>query len=205
MGCAMPDKPETRVYIVPSQGGVPKLVTQNPNSYWHSWSPDGKTILFVRPNHGALIDYAIPAEGGEEKALTPLDGVNDDPDYSPDGKYIYFNSNRAGGTMQIWRMKPDGSDAEQMTNDEMNNWTPHPSPDGKSILILSYPKDVTKHEANKDVVLRILTPDDKKVRTLENIVGGSGSDNVPNWAPDSKHFAFVSFQILPAEDGGSTE
>jgi TolB protein len=205
ISCAMPDKPEVRVYVVPSQGGAPRLITQNPNSYWHSWSPDGKTILFVRPNHGALTIYAVPAEGGEERAVTPLDGVSDDPDYSPDGKYIYFNSNRGGGTMQIWRMKPDGSDPEQMTSDDMNNWTPHPSPDGKSVLILSYPHDVSGHPANKDITLRILSVSDKSIRSLVNIVGGSGTDNVPCWAPDSQRFAFVSYQMLPAEDIGSTE
>jgi TolB protein len=204
ISCAMPDKPEVRVYIVPSQGGSPKIVTENPNSYWHSWSPDGRTILFVRPNKGALVIYSIPAEGGEEKALTPLDGVNDDPDYSPDGEYIYFNSNR-GGTMQIWRMLPDGSAAEQITSDGMNNWTPHPSPDGKSIVILSYPREVTGHPANKDIQLRIVSLGDKSIRTLVSIVGGSGTDNVPNWAPDGKHIAFVSYQMLPAEDTGSTQ
>jgi TolB protein len=203
--CAMPDKPEARVYLVPAHGGVPKLVTANPNSYWHSWSPDGKTILFVRPNQGSLIIYAIPAEGGEEKALTPLNGLSDDPDYSLDGQYIYFNSNRASGTMQIWRMKPDGSEPEQMTSDVMNNWTPHPSPDGKSILILSYEPGVMSHAANKDIALRILSTADKSIRTVVNIVGGSGTDNVPCWAPDSQHFAFVSFQMLPADDMGSSE
>ncbi|MGB6691571.1 MAG: hypothetical protein WBE76_27355 [Terracidiphilus sp.] len=204
ISCAMPDKPEIRVYIVPSHGGPPKLVTDNPNSYWHSWSPDGKMILFVRPNKGALVIYSIPAQGGEEKALTPLDGVSDDPDYSPDGEYIYFNSNR-GGTMQIWRMHPDGSAPEQVTSDGMNNWTPHPSPDGKSIVILSYPREITGHPANKDIQLRILSPGDKNIRTLVNIVGGSGTDNVPNWAPDGQHLAFVSYQMLPAEDTGSTQ
>ncbi len=151
------------------------------------------------------IVFAAPPEGGEEKALTPINGVSDDPDYSADGKYIYFNSNRAGGTMQIWRMKPDGSEPEQVTSDIMNNWTPHPSPDGKSILILSYEPGVMSHAANKDIALRILSPADKSVRTVVNIAGGSGTDNVPCWAPDSQHFAFVSFQMLPAEDPGSSE
>ena len=203
--CASPDKPEIRIYMLPAAGGPAKLITENPNSYWHGWSPDGATLLFVRPNNGKLIIYSIPAAGGEEKVLTPLDGVNDDPDYSPDGRYIYFNSNRAGGTMQIWRMKPDGTGPEQVTSDEMNNWTPHPSPDGKSIVIVSYPKEVTAHAANKDIALRILTPDDKKVRDLVHIVGGSGSDNVPNWSPDGKRFAFVSYQMLPEGDAGPTQ
>ena len=44
--------------------------------------------------------------------------------------------------MQIWRMKPDGSEQTQVTNDEFNNWFPHISPDGKSIVVLSYGQDV---------------------------------------------------------------
>jgi Tol biopolymer transport system component len=107
--------------------------------------------------------------------------------------------------MQVFRMQPDGSHVEQMTFDERRNWTAHPSPDGKSVLFLSYASDVTGHPANKDVMLRILDPETKKVRDLVEIVGGSGTDNVPNWAPDGKHFAFVSYQTLPAEDGGSSE
>jgi Tol biopolymer transport system component len=204
ISCSMPDKPETRVYILPSSGGAPRLLTQNPWSYFHSWSPDGKTIAFTRPSHGAGNIYTIPADGGEEKALTTGTGISDDPDYSPDGNYIYFNSDRSG-SMQIWRMRPDGTQPEQITNDEYNNWTPHPSPDGKSILILSYDKGVTGHPTNRDIAFRILNVADGKIRTIVNIVGGAGSDNVPNWAPDGIHFAFVSYQMLPAQDNGSTE
>jgi hypothetical protein len=205
ISCSTPGKPETRVYTVPTNGGTPRLLTENPNSYFHSWSPDGKTIAFTRPSHGGGNIFSIPMEGGQETQLTFGDGISDDPDYSPDGRYIYFNSDRAGGSMQIWRMQTDGSKPEQITSDELNNWTPHPSPDGKSILILSYDKEVKGHPANKDVALRILNVADGKIRVLVNIVGGSGSDNVPNWAPDGTHFAFVSYQMLPKEDSGATE
>ena len=99
--------------------------------------------------------------------------------------------------MQIWRMRPDGSGAEQVTSDDFNNWTPHPSPDGKSIVIVSYDKDVKGHPTDKDIALRILNISDGKIRVLVNLVGGAGSDNVPNWAPDGTHLAFVSFQMLP--------
>ena len=200
ISCSMPDKPETRVYIVPSAGGDPRLVTENPASYFHSWSPDGKTIAFTRPSHGSGNIYSISVDGGPEAALTTGAGISDDPDYSPDGKYIYFNSDRSG-SMQIWRMLPDGSHPEQITHDELQNWTPHPSPDGKSVLILSYAHDVTGHPANKDIALRILNVADAKIRVLANIVGGSGTDNTPDWAPDSQHLAFVSYQMLPADDG----
>ena len=205
ISCSTPDKPETRVYIVPATGGEPRLLTENPSSYFHSWSPDGKTIAFTRPSHGGGNIFSIPVEGGVEKALTTGSGISDDPDYSPDGKYIYFNSDRSGGSMEIWRMRSDGSEPEQVTSDGENNWTPHPSPDGKSILILSYGKGITGHPTNKDIAFRILSPSDGKIRGLVKVVGGAGSDNVPNWAPDGTHFAFVSFQMLPSEDNGSTE
>jgi hypothetical protein len=198
ISCSMPEKPESRIYIVPSEGGTPRLLTEHPNSYWHSWSPDGKTIVFTRPDHGSLNIYGIPVEGGEERALTTGTGISDDPDYSPDGRYIYFNSDR-GGRMQIWRMGPDGGGPEQVTFDDLVNWTPHISPDGKSMVFLSYEKGVTGHPPNKDVALRIMSMDDKKVRVLVNIVGGSGTINVPSWAPDSHHLAFVSYQLLPDE------
>lgn len=205
ISCSMPDKPETRVYVVPSSGGDPRLVTENPASYFHSWSPDGKTIAFTRPSHGSGNIYAISMDGGAETALTTGTGISDDPDYSADGKTIYFNSDR-GGSMQIWRMQADGSQPGQVTFDEHQNWTPHPSPDGKSILILSYDKDVTGHPANKDIALRILNVADGKIRVLVNIVGGSGTDNTPDWAPDGTHLAFVSYQMLPAAgDAGSSE
>ncbi len=150
MTCTTPNQPGRRVYIVPSMGGAPRPVTANPDSYFHSWSPDGKTIRFTRPSQGTLSIYSIAADGGQETALTSATGISDDPDYSPDGRWIYFNSDRAGG-MQIWRMRPDGSRPEQVTFDKRPNWTPHPSPDGKSILILSYEENVTGHPANTDV------------------------------------------------------
>jgi Tol biopolymer transport system component len=99
-------------------------------------------------------------------------------------------------------MRPDGSQAEQITFDEFQNWSPHPSPDGKWIVFLSYDKSVTDHPADKDISLRILSTSDNNVRVLVNLIGGDGTINVPSWAPDSNHLAFVSYQMLPEEDAG---
>ena len=202
--CTMASNPGNRVYIIPTSGGEPRVVTANPDSYFHTWSPDGKTIVFTRPSHGAGNIYAISVDGGPETALTAVSGISDDPDYSADGQYIYFNTDRWGG-MQIARMKADGSGVEQVTHDNFHNWTPHPSPDGKTIVYIAYPPDVTTHAANKDVALHILSISDGSIRVLTNFVGGDGSMNVPNWAPDSKSLAFVSYEFLPADDLGSSE
>jgi TolB protein len=207
-GKAGPGNPGSRVYVIPSTGGTPRMVTANPDSYFHSWSPDGKTILFTRPGQGANRGggniYAISADGGAETALTTGTGISDDPDFSADGQFIYFNTDRWGG-MQIARMHADGSHVEQMTFDKFKNWTPHPSPDGKSVVFLSYEPEVTTHASNKNITLRILSTADGKIRTLTTLVGGSGSMNVPNWAPDGKRLAFVSYQMLPGVENGWSE
>lgn len=198
ISCGMPEKPESRVYLVPVSGGPPRLVTEHANSYWHAWSPDGKTIFFTRSNNGSINIYSISVDGGEEKALTSGKGISDDPDCSPDGRLVYFHSDRSGST-QIWRMQLDGSKPEEVTFDEMMNRTPHVSPDGNSMVMLSYSKDAIGRLVNKNVVLRVVSLKDGKTWEIAQIVGGTGTINVPSWAPDSTRFAFVSYQELPTE------
>jgi hypothetical protein len=187
---------KSTIYIVPIGGGTPRRVTQASPSYWHGWSPDGKTLAFCGERNGNFDVYTIPAAGGEETRLTTAEGLDDGPDYSPDGKYIYFNSVRTG-TMQIWRMKPDGTEQEQMTSDEFNNWFPHISPDGQRMVFISYDKSVTGHPENKDVMLRSMALSDKKISVLAKLFGGQGTINVPSWSPDSRGLAFVSYQLVP--------
>lgn len=194
---------QSSVYIVPTEGGTPRRVTKNSPSYWHGWSPDGKTLAFVGQRNGDFDIYAIPVTGGDETRLTTAKGLDDGPEYSPDGKYIYFNSERTGH-MQIWRMHADGSNQEQITFDDYNNWFPHISPDSKWMVFLSYGSEVVGHPPNKDVQLRIMNIDggkiDNPITVLAKLFGGQGTMNVPSWSPDSSKIAFVSYQLLPPEE-----
>jgi acetyl esterase/lipase len=187
---------QSLIYTLPVTGGTPTLVTPAGPSYWHGWSPDGKTLVYCGERDGEFDIYSIPAAGGRETRLTTAKGLDDGPEFSPDGKLIYFNSDRTG-RMQIWRMKPDGSDQEQVTDDEHNNWFPHPSPDGRRLVILSYEKDVTGHPENKDVTLRLMTLGDKTIDVLGRFLGGQGTVNVPCWSPDGRRIAFVTYQLIP--------
>jgi TolB protein len=194
------DTHDSLVYVLPITGGTPRRLTKDAPSYWHGWSPDGKTLAFVGQRNGDFDIYTIPVAGGEETRITTAKGLDDGPEYSPDGQYIYFNSERTGH-MQIWRMHPDGSAQEQVFSDDYNNWFPHISPDGKWMVFLTYEREVSGHPENKDVMLRLMSLNDKKITVLAKLFGGQGTINVPSWAPDSKSLAFVSYQFIDGENG----
>ncbi len=190
------ERRQSLIYTLPITGGTPKRITDNGPSYWHGWSPDGKTLAFCGERQGEFDIYTIPAKGGTETRLTTAKGLDDGPEYTPDGSQIYFNSDRTG-TMQIWRMKADGKEQEQVTNDTFNNWFPHISPNGRSMVFLSYESDVKGHPANKDVTLRSMTLENKRIAVLGKFFGGQGTINVPCWSPDGRRIAFVTYQMLP--------
>ena len=87
-------------------------------------SPDGTEIAF-----DFLGDiYTIPMEGGEARQLTEGVAWNMQPSYSPDGRWIAFTSDRAGGD-NIWIMARDGSNPQQVTRESYRllngpSWTP---------------------------------------------------------------------------------
>jgi len=153
-------------------------------------------LVYCAERKGEYDIYTIPAGGGAETGLTAAKGLDDGPDYSPDGQWIYFNSDRTG-RMHLWRMRADGAEQTQVTNDEFNNWFPHPSPDGKWLVFLSYEQDVTGHPENKDVTLRVMPLAGGKIEVLAKLFGGQGTINVPSWSPDSRRVAFVSYQFAP--------
>jgi len=188
----------SRVYTLPIWGGDPVLITPLAPSYLHGWSPDKKYLAYCAGRGDNMDVYVIPAEGGEEIRLTDAEGLDDGPEYSPCGEYIWFNSVRTG-LMQVWRMKADGSEQTQMTFDKTRNaWFPHVSPDGEKIAYITYhvgDLEPGQHLANKNVELWLMPAEGGEPTLLTKLFGGQGTINVNSWAPDSRRFAFVSYRL----------
>lgn len=188
------------VYIVPFEGGSPQKITPDGPSYLHGISPDGKNVAYCAfrgPGNDADV-YYMPVKGGKEVRLTDAPGLDDGPEYSMDGKHIWFNSVRSG-RMQVWRMKADGKDQTQMTFDEdMNSWFPHISPDGRKVVYIAYHDyevEPGAHTANQNVQLRMIPAEGGEPQVLVELFGGQGTINVNSWSPDSRKFAYISYRI----------
>ena len=197
-----------QLYAVPFDGGEPRRISNDQPParrfvyYLHGVSPDNKTIAYVGVESAAGKGrtrnnlYTIPVAGGPDTRLSDRPMPDDGPEYSPDGKWIYFNSELNAdipGHAQCYRMAPDGTGIQQLTHDDRVNWFPHISPDGKWVVFISFPPGTVAHPSNKDVILRRMKPDGSGQADILEFNGGQGTINVNSWSPDSKHFAFVMY------------
>lgn len=121
----------SQIWLATTDGKVRRI---SPSTYYDyqgaRYSPDGKWILATRQlttdyviakklTHGGATDLVvIPTAGGPEKNLTAdWDYLPTAPQWSPDGKYVYFMGG-VGGTIHLFRVSPEGGAVEQMTKGE---------------------------------------------------------------------------------------
>ncbi|MDP4300211.1 TolB family protein [Leptothrix discophora] len=194
-----PNDGESRIHVLPIDGGRPRRVTRQGPSYLHGWSPDGQHLVYTaqRPGNDAYDIWRIDLDGRHETRLTDAPRLDDGPEYAPDGASIWFCSARSG-RMQIWRMGPGGEDPRQLTDDGHDDWFPHVSPDGSRVIFLSYlpgEVDPQDHPGGRHVVLRTMPVDGGAPRVVAYLHGGQGSLNVHSWSPDGRRVAFVSHTL----------
>jgi TolB protein len=198
----------SQVFLADADGNNVKLMVSETPSYFHGWSPDNKTLAFVaqRNGSGQYDIYATPAAGGAETQINSNIHQDDGPDYSPDGKWIYINSDRSGKEA-IWRFPATGAGhndekAQMVVSDALEDWFPHISPDGKKMVYIGYPAGTPTHNPRTvHIELKLAEVSHGNVsapkKTLVEAIGGQGTMNVNSWAPDSMRFAYVTYEVLP--------
>lgn len=199
------------IYAVPAAGGPGRRVTNDRGARFehavHGVSPDGSTLSYigVKTKKDGRVEtdvFTLPVAGGEDVRMTDDPIVDGGAEFSPDGAWVYFNSERASqkpGHAQLFRMALDRVVCEQLTDDKRVNWFPHPSPDGKRVAYLSYRKGTKGRPANAEVIIRVLEADGTK-RDLVELVGGQGTLNAPCWSPDGTQLAYVAYPVYPVKE-----
>lgn len=182
-------------------GGAATRVTED-DGVWHflhGVSPDGRRLAYVRmPSFdvpGALA--VIAADGGATTVVDTGDGHIDGPEWSPDGAWLYFNTERWAdepGHAQLARIPDGGGEVERLVTSSTVDWFPHLAPDGATAVYIEFPTGTIGHPADKDVALVIVdTADWTTPKERIELPGGQGTINVNSWSPDSRRFAYVSY------------
>jgi Tol biopolymer transport system component len=154
----------------------------------HQGEPVG-LLAFTFKQNGNLEIYTIQPDGSGQTNITN-DPANDSyPFWSPDGRHIAFESDRAGSS-QIYLMDADGSNVQQLTEGEgdysldANGFSPW-SPDGSKLIVSNMPSGGKTFDLHiLDIATKITTP----------LTAEPGEYILSSWSSDGTHIAFIASQ-----------
>lgn len=182
---------DSRPPIAISSGKI-KYLTPKDTVWVHGnpvCSPDGNKIAF-HSNEGGMIDiWAMSSDGKSINRLTRNNNIEMNPDWSPDGSMIAYQSlpvSNGKETWDIWIMKSDGRNARQITFNSGSCMNPSWSPDGSALAF----------ESDRDGYVNIML-----ITNMKDVINagepnyfkltyGKWEDRKPRWSPDGSRIIF---------------
>jgi TolB protein len=195
------------IYEAQLAGGPVRRVTGEPPiqglmHFLHGVSPDGERLAFVglEPDGENLWAraniFTMSVGGGDHRQITDTPHPADGCEYSPDGRWLYFNTEQFSGHAQLARVPVDGGTPQRLRSSDTVDWFPHLSADGHRATFVAFPPGTAGHPADVWVdVLSVELPDWQNASVVARVFGGQGTLNVNSWAPDGDRFAYVAYPI----------
>lgn len=145
------------------------------------WSSDGQHLVFE--SGGQL--YLVQADGtGKTPLPNQPPGINSQAAFSADGQWLVFR-NENGGQIDLYRIRPDGSDLQQLTSDAASDDAPDWSPDGSRVVFIS------DRDGNPEIYTLAIGD-----LSLQRLTDSPESEDSPHFSPDGTKIAFTR------QDGG---
>ena len=169
------------VFHLPINGSkTPRQITTKSPSFWHGWSPDGKTLAFVGRRDDEFDIYTIPLAGGIPRQVTTK-APSFWHGWSPDGTTLAFVGRR-DGEFDIYTIPVTGGAEKRITTCKGLDDGPDYSPDGAFIYYNSF--------CSGRMQIWRMRPDGSGAEQLT-------SDAYANWfphpSPDGRWVVFMAF------------
>ena len=147
-----------------------------------SFSPDGRQLVVTLGGVDGNLDiYVLDITSRETRRLTTHRAIDTEGTWSPDGDYIYFTSDRAGGP-QVYRIAAKGGSPERITFEGSYNARPRLSPDGKRLAMV--------HNDRGNYRIAVMDLDKKNLL----VVSKGRQDESPSFAPNSDSLIYATRQ-----------
>jgi Tol biopolymer transport system component len=170
--------------------------------YAPRFSPNGQTVAFVRcGTYNADDIFLVRIAGGEPKRLTFDNASLHGLDWTPDGTYIIFSSERLGGSGRLWKVPASGGQPEPLSVGQEGALRPALSRDGRFLAYtqMSYNENIWRYEVPR-----------AKGRSAPptKLIASTYSSHDPQFSPDGKRVVFTSdrsgsWQVWLCDSDGS--